>query len=73
MQVTVEIFNLNGKLIKTLESNVYASGFNIPDIEWDGRDEGGNLLGNGIYIFRVLVKTENNDEIQKTEKLIILR
>ncbi|MFW5757529.1 MAG: type IX secretion system sortase PorU [Bacteroidota bacterium] len=73
MLVQIEIFSLNGQLVKSIESNVYASGFNIPPIEWDGRDEGGTLLENGIYIFRVKVSTENDGEIQKDEKLIILR
>jgi len=73
MFVQIEIFSLNGQLVKSIESNIYASGFNIPPIEWDGRDEGGTLLENGIYIFRVRVSTENDGEIQKNEKLIILR
>ncbi len=73
MLVQIEIFSLNGQLVRSMESNIYASGFNIPPIEWDGRDDGGTLLNNGIYIFRVRVSTENDGEIQKNEKLIILR
>ncbi len=73
LNILIEIFSLNGQLIRSIEENVYASGFNIPPIEWDGRDDGGTLLQNGIYVFRALVSTNGGDQTQRTEKLILLR
>jgi flagellar hook assembly protein FlgD len=73
LRVLIDIFSLNGQLVKTIEENVYASGYNIPPIEWDGSDNGGTMLANGIYIFRALVSTADGDQAHKTEKLIILR
>jgi hypothetical protein len=73
LNVAVEIFSLTGQRVKLIEQNIYASGYNIPPIEWDGRDEGGTLLGNGIYIFRAIVRTAEGDQVQRTEKLVILR
>lgn len=73
LRIAIEIFSMNGQLVKSIEENVYASGFNVPRIEWDGRDDGGTLLDNGIYMFRARVSTEEGDQVQKTEKLLILR
>ncbi len=73
LRIVIDIFSLNGQLVKSIDESVYASGFNVPPIEWDGRDEGGTLLKNGIYIFRANVSTNDGDEIQRTEKLMILR
>lgn len=73
LHVLIEIFSLNGQLVKSFDENVYASGFNIPPIEWDGTDEGGTLLGNGIYIFRAFVRSADGEEVERTEKLMILR
>jgi hypothetical protein len=73
LNIAIEIYSMSGQLVKSIEQNVYASGFNIPPIEWDGRDDGGTLLDNGIYMFRARVSTEDGDQVQKTEKLLILR
>ncbi len=73
LKVVIEVFSINGQLVKSIEENVYASGFNVPPIEWDGTDEGGSLLENGIYIFRALVSTSDGEQVQRTEKLMILR
>ncbi len=73
LRIVIEIFSLNGQLVKSLDESIYASGYNVPPIEWDGRDEGGALLQNGIYIFRALVSAEDGDQVEKTEKLMILR
>jgi len=73
LRIAIEIFSMNGQLVKSIEENVYASGFNVPPIEWDGRDDGGTLLDNGIYMFRARVSTSEGDQVQKTEKLLILR
>ncbi len=73
LRISIDIFGINGQLYRSIRENVYASGFNIPPIEWDGRDEGGSLLSNGIYFFRVIVSTATGDQVQKTERLMILR
>lgn len=73
LTIRIHIYSLNGQLIKTIEENIYASGFNIPPIEWDGTDNGGSRLGTGIYLFRAEVSTRDGDTHAKTEKLMILR
>ncbi len=73
LRILIEIFSLNGQLVKSIDENIYASGFNIPPIEWDGTDEGGTLLKNGIYIFRAFVSSADGDKVERTEKLMILR
>ncbi len=73
LNVKIEIFSLNGQLIKTIQENIYASGFNVPPIEWDGRDSGGTMLNTGVYIYRAMLSTQDGDQVQKTEKLMIVR
>jgi hypothetical protein len=72
LNVVIDVFNLNGQLVRTLDSKVYASGFEVP-IEWDGTDEGGSMLTNGIYLFRIIVSTDRGDQAAKSERLVILR
>lgn len=73
LTVKLEVYSITGQLVKKMEQQVYASGFDVPPIEWDGTDDGGTLLGSGIYLFRVIVNNNKEEGVLKTEKLMILR
>jgi hypothetical protein len=73
LNVRLEVYSLNGQLVKSMEQKVYASGFNVPPMEWDGTDNGGTLLQSGIYLFRLIVNEDRGEMVHKTEKLMILR
>jgi subtilisin family serine protease len=66
---SIIIFNLNGKKIKSLVENNGDGG-----ISWDLKDENGELVSSGIYIYRAAALDENNNESQvKLEKFAILK
>lgn len=50
-EVTLEIFNLKGQLIKTDTVKIPASG--VSTIIWDGKDNRGNQVHSGIYLYRL--------------------
>jgi hypothetical protein len=62
--VTIKIFNLAGDLIRHLIDNVYRyKAKNIRDA-WDGRNDSGDFVGSGIYIY--YFKAEYDDGTTKT-------
>ena len=73
MQVMIQIFTISGRLIKTINSNVLTNGYRSEPINWDGRDDFGDRIGKGVYIYRLRVQTENGSSSEKIEKLVILR
>lgn len=73
LDVIIQIFTISGKLVKTLESNLYTNGYRSEPINWDGKDDYGNLIGRGVYLYRIKVKSENGNSIEKFEKLVILK
>ena len=72
MEVQVQIFNVSGKLIKNISKFVHTEGFRSEPIEWDGRDEFGDKIGRGVYVYRVKIKTSDGAAAEKFEKLVIL-
>jgi flagellar hook assembly protein FlgD len=72
MKVTVQIFTVSGKLVKTLNKSITCEGFRPEGIEWDGRDDYGDKIGRGVYIYRLSILTNDNKRAEKTEKLVIL-
>lgn len=60
----IQIFTITGKLVKVIdlhETNDVKVGYNITDYAWDGRDEYGDLLANGVYIYKVVAKVAGKD------------
>ena len=42
------------------------------EVEWDGRDEYGDKLGRGGYLYRLAVISPDGKKKEKLEKLVIL-
>ena len=68
--VTIKIYSVNGRLLKTLDDVSANRGIN--ETGWDCRDEAGVRCANGVYFYRVIADTENG-KIEQVGKLAILR
>ena len=68
--VEIRIFSVDGRVVRTLRSSSPAEGLSIAPISWDGTDEGGNPLGNGVYIYRMHVTDEQGSTFLQTSRLI---
>lgn len=67
-EIVIQIMTVTGKVVKEIDLTASSSlniGRNITDYKWDGRDEYGDVLANGVYFYRVFVKM-NGNEIEKT-------
>jgi len=72
LDVQVQIFSVSGKLVKNISQFVQTEGFRSEPIEWDGRDDFGDKIGRGVYLYRIKVKTSDGSTAEKYEKLVIL-
>jgi hypothetical protein len=73
MAIQVQIFTVSGKLVKTLDAYQVCEGFRNSPLEWDGRDDFGDVMAKGVYIYRLKIRTAEGETAQKTEKLVLLR
>jgi len=71
--VLIQIYTISGKLVKTISTNYYTEGNRSNPIAWDGRDDYGDRIGRGVYIYKVRLKNEQQQIAQKIEKLVILK
>ncbi|MBL7927485.1 MAG: type IX secretion system sortase PorU [Bacteroidia bacterium] len=71
--VDIKIFTLSGKLIKNLSQYVDCQGYRLDGIAWDGRDDFGDPIGKGVYIYKLKVTSAEGQSADKIEKLVILR
>ncbi|HIF14091.1 MAG TPA: hypothetical protein EYQ86_01620 [Bacteroidetes bacterium] len=55
----IQIMNIGGKVVKEVslsELGPIHIGRNITEYAWDGRDEYGDLLANGVYLYRFIIR-----------------
>ena len=64
-QVSISIYTLGGKKIKQIDNKSYQQGFH--QVNWNGRNQFGSLLANGVYIYKIIAKnsTSNTNHIGK--------
>ena len=64
--VQLEVFNILGQRVRLLASAEYSEG--IHQVVWDGKDESGNTVASGVYLYRI--RTES---YVKSRKMVILK
>jgi len=72
MDVSIQIFTVSGKLVKTIYQFVNLEGYRSDPIDWDGKDDYGDNIGRGVYIYRLRVKVADETS-EQYEKLVILK
>ncbi|MBL4625809.1 MAG: type IX secretion system sortase PorU [Flavobacteriales bacterium] len=72
LDVRIEIFTVSGKLIKTLSTFIVENSYRVGPIYWDGLDEYGDLIGKGVYIYKLKVAVPTGESVDYFEKLVIL-
>ncbi len=73
LEVQVQVMTITGKIVKTINQIVTTEGFLSREITWDGKDDFGDKIGKGVYIYKLTVKSSvSNNKAEKYEKLVIL-
>lgn len=64
---TIQIMTITGKVVKEITKNELGNlhiGRNITEYTWDGKDEFGDKLANGVYLYRVITR-HNGQAVDK--------
>ncbi|MCF7794569.1 MAG: hypothetical protein K9N09_11315 [Candidatus Cloacimonetes bacterium] len=70
--VTIMIYTITGKKIKTIKAPALSSGYN--QIYWDGKDGDGDEIANNTYFYKIKAKQLSNKKVtEEIGKLIILK
>jgi hypothetical protein len=72
LKVNIQIYTVSGKLVKTIQQSVLCEGFRPEGVDWDGRDDFGDKLARGVYIYKLSILDVENKKAEKIEKLVIL-
>ena len=83
LDVNVHIYTITGKLVRAISQSVTSEPFlqgyrtSRQAIEWDGKDDYGHAVGKGTYIYKVWVRSQDQEKCKGStsavEKMVILR
>ena len=70
-EISIQILTVTGKVVREIDEMELGPihiGRNITEFAWDGKDEFGNQLANGVYLYRVITKLngENIDNLDSS-------
>jgi len=73
LYIDVEIYASNGQLVRTLHSESFNSLSRIDQLSWDGKNEWGTYQSNGLYIYKIRLRTDSNETAQSASKMLLIR
>ncbi|NDF22640.1 MAG: T9SS C-terminal target domain-containing protein [Euryarchaeota archaeon] len=74
LQIRVQIFSASGQLVKSIQKELVPDGNRITGITWDGRDDYGDPIGKGVYVYKLSVRSKTDgSQSEEYQKLVILR
>jgi len=71
LQVRIQVFTITGKVFKTIKQTINDAGNRSCEVEWDGRDDYGDKIGRGVYLYRITVTAPDGKKRERIERLVI--
>ena len=65
-RTTLKIYNIRGQLVRTLVNEPKEDG--TYEVTWDGRDENGDEVASGVYLYRLQV-----GDFTQTKKMVLMK
>lgn len=73
LEALLQVYTVSGKLVKSIQQTIVTPGFHAGEIHWDGLDDFGDRIGRGVYVYRIRLRAADGENVQDTQKLVILR
>ena len=74
LNVKIYVYTVSGKLIKSISEVVQTTGSLSRTISWDGKDDFGDKVGKGVYVYKIEVTNViSGVKAEKFEKLVLLQ
>ncbi len=73
LKVRLDIYQLDGRRMKTIREEITPSGFGSGRIHWDCTNDAGKKIGRGIYVYRLQVTAPDGQVKYLHNKLVFIR
>ena len=73
MDVKIEVFDMSGRLVKTLTGISKSKNYKAEPMRWDCHTDAGGDISRGFYMYKLTATNEDGQTKQKTAKLIYVK
>ncbi len=73
VEIIIEIYSLDGKLVKTLGNSFTAEGYRSEPTTWDGTMDNGGKIRSGFYVYNITVRNKLGAVGNDQNKLLYIR
>jgi len=71
-EIRIRIFTIAGRLIKEINRKGNELKYDFNKIYWDGKDEDGDNIGNGVYLYKLIMQKGDKSE-SVIEKIAVIK
>ncbi len=71
-EIKIRIYTIAGRMIKEIVRKSSELNYDLNKIYWDGKDADGDIIANGTYLYKMLMKSADRVE-SITQKLVIVK
>ncbi|HEX2974467.1 MAG TPA: type IX secretion system sortase PorU [Bacteroidales bacterium] len=72
LEITLQVFSMDGRLIKEFRTMMPSGSYSLSPIEWDGIDNSGRRVNKGLYPYVVTVRSKKGETVRGSGRMIIL-
>jgi len=67
----LQIYDLSGRLLRSMKQSLYSEGYTSGEFEWDGCDANGGRMISGIYPYRIILNTVKGQMVWQASKMVV--
>ena len=71
-ELKIKIYTVAGRLIREIRRTSGQLNYDFNRIAWNGKDEDGDIIANGVYLYKIIIKRNDKTE-SVTQKLAVMR
>ena len=71
-ELKIKMFTDAGRLIRVIKLKSTKLNYNFSEVFWNSRYQGGDLLGNGVCLYKIIAQ-KGSEVKTKTQRLAIVR
>ena len=73
LDLSIIIYTVSGKIVKRINQRIHNEGFRSEGVNWDGRDDFGEQLAKGVYVYNLSITNEAGRTADKTQTMFLLK
>lgn len=73
LDISINIMTISGKIVKTIYKKITNAPSHIDNIDWNGKDNYGQNLARGVYLYKIKIKSDDGNTEELLQKMVLIK